>query len=204
MYLIIYFMLMYLSINIYIFFKCLLNKYIYFKKTPIRVNFFLENNLLMITFLNQHYMIHMILLRIPYDALCSESFCRFNTSRWIWRKHSVLQKEREKISTRGHSSFWRYSRVRVLWRRIMQIVRIPSLLHAIQVSRRLIAARICPWRARRSSFPPFGLSAGSLRQGPVRTRRETSYARETERVSTLPTPIYTCDLSSMNLFSQFP
>lgn len=82
---------------------------------------------------------------------------------------SFPRKGREKISTERTFVVLMYSRVRVLWRRIMQIAWILPLLHATQVSWKLIAVRICPWCAQRSL--PFGLSASSPPRAGPRTSR---------------------------------
>lgn len=139
--------------------------------------------------------------------LWSESLCRFYISRWIWRKHSILQKEREKISTRGHSSFLTlFASSRAMTEDYANCPDSFSSARHSSLAETNCGAHLSVTRSK-IVVSPFGLSAGSPRQGPVYTRRETSYARETlseYEINSTHTHIYIRDLSTMNLFSQFP
>lgn len=101
---------------------------------------------------------------------------------------SFSRKGREKISTERTFIVLMYSQVRVLWRRIMQIARILPLPHATQVSRKLIAARICPWCTQRSVS--LRLVSFLLRAGPrtsrnfLRSRNPREYEMNYPHVST--------------------
>jgi len=128
-------------------------------------------------------------LQVQHDQLNDESI------------RSFLRKGKEKISMERTFVVLMYLQVRVLWRRIMQIAWILSLLHATQVSRKLIAACICPWCTQRSF--PFGLSASSLpRADPCTSRILPTLAKLSWIWNELPTRGLSTTIS-FSVFTKF-